>query len=377
MRGMFNHFNNLVLREERRFGRVGWIIILSLILMIAAGIYVRPGTNYVGHGTAFEALCKNPLDLRNGNGLGYRIMTPLICWSIGLRGREFIIINLLFAAITIALTYQYFRNRATESGDALFAAICVTFSSVILVTIYYAGFCDALTWLAIFLAWRWRARWYLFYPLFAIGVLNHEIVFFLAPWLIFLKIAESNRRWLTVCELAIGFGVMIPTYLLFRHWLAGGTTTGLNMAAYLKPLLDDPLRSMRQPFQFYWLGFFSAFKAFWIFVFVALVAMWRNKEKMPAFKLALLLACSCLPLTVAFDSTRMLTLGFLALIIALEYLFRTNAYEFRRWAFWVLAFNFFIPQLFTAARVIEIMHSTPSNFLRMLLQDTPWWVAGG
>lgn len=371
---LYDRLNLIAEKGEARFGRWGWVILLAFILMLAASLYVRPGTNYVGHGVNFEALSRNPLDLRHGNILGYRIMTPLVAYLIGLRGKPFILLNLFFAGVTIGTVYRYFRASVVRAGDALFGALCITFSTVVLVTIYYAGFCDALTYLAIFLAWRWWSRPALFYPVFLIGILNHEGVLFTLPWFAYLKMIESPRKSVGLLEMLIGFGVTMAAYAVFRSWLSGAQDVGLSMTAYLRPIFNDPLAIIKHAYQYYWLGLFTVFKALWIFPVAAAIAMWKDRQKSQVIGMVLLMLCAASQLFLAYDTTRMLTLGFMVLIISLEYLFRTNAYGFRQWAPWVFLFNFFVPQLFTAATIIEIMHSTPSNLLRMIMEHGPWWV---
>ncbi len=374
---LYDRLNNIAEYGEARFGRWGWVILLAFILMLAASIYVRPGTNYVGHGVHFEALSKNPLDLRNGNPLGYRIMTPLLAYLIGLRGRPFILLNLVFAAVMIGAVYRHFRAVTALKGDALFGTMCITFSSVILITIYYAGFCDALTYLAIFMAWRWRSRPPLFYLAFLVGALNHEGALFTLPWFVYLKLTESPRKSRALLEMAVGFGVVLAAYFLFRNWLSSSQEMGLSATAYLQPLLTNPFGMIRKACQYYWLGLFTVFKALWVFPIVAAVAMWKDRRKGQVVGMIILMMCAASQLVVAYDSTRMFTLGFLVLIISLEYLFRTDAYGFRQWAPYVFLFNLFIPQLFTAGMIIEIMHSTPMNLLRMIFGHGPWWVQGG
>jgi hypothetical protein len=366
--------NRLVTAGEARFGRWGWSLLVVLLLMLAAAVYVRPGTNYYGHGVYFEALSRNPLDLRNGNVLGYRILTPLLAYLVGLRGRSFILLNLVFAAVTIGAVYRYFRTRAKLPGDALFGAMCLTFSSVVLITIYYAGFCDAFTYLSVFIMWRWRHRPLVMYPFLLLGVLNHEGILFVVPWFVYLKLTESPRKMATVAELAVGLGVVLVIFVMFRRWLSLGRDAGMFAGAYLTPLLKDPMVMIQQAHQYYWLGFFGVFKALWLIPVVAAVGMWKGGRKKEVYGMIILTICTAAQLLIAYDTTRMLTLGFMVIIISLEYLFVSGSSEFRRWAPWVFIFNLFVPQLFTAARVIEIMHSLPSNLLRMLLEKGPYWV---
>lgn len=370
---IYDKVNRLLVRSETKYGRLTVAIIIAVLLFLAASTYVRPGTNYVGHGASFEALTKNPLDLRNNNAIGYRIMTPLISYAIGLRGRPFIILNLLFAAILIALVYDYFRRRHDAPADALIGATTITFSAVILVTIYYSGFCDALTYLIIFAMWRWKEKSWLFYTLFLVGLFNHESVAFLTPWFIFEKLRVSKRKQITVIELIIGLAVVFSLFFGIRQWLAQGQQIGMDMRFYLSPLKENPLFWINHAFPYQAIGFFTVFKAFWVFPFLAAYAMYKNKDKTLLAGMIILTGCAFSQLLIAYDSTRMLTLGFMVMILGLEYLFVNDTYQIRKWAFPVILFNLFIPQLFTAAKIIEWMQSTPINLIRMVLEQKPWW----
>lgn len=370
---LFDRFDNLALWGEKKFGRLGWTAILSFILLVLACIYVRPGTNYIGHGVNFEELSRHPFGPYDITTVGYRIMTPLIAFLLGLRGKPFIILNLVFAAINIGLIYYWFRSRLDRPGDALLAALTITFSCVILVTIFYAGFCDALTYLSIFLLWWFRSRPVYFYPIFMIGVLNHESVLFLIPGFIFFKLVESDKRWKTLLELVIGFGLVLSFYGWFRGWIDSRVRIELGYKYYLKPLLDDPLVWVKRAFTHWPIGWFSVFKLLWIFPMAAAVSLWQRGDRNTVIGMLLFFGGAAAQLIIAYDTTRMLTLSYLVMIIALEHLLRTNAFEFRRWAPWIFLFNLLIPQLYTAAQIIEIMKSTPMNLLQMILHGTPWW----
>lgn len=371
---LYDHLNRLVATGESRFGRWGWVVLVVFLLMLAASLYVRPGTNYYGQGVYFEALSRNPFDLHNGNVLGYRIMTPLLAYLVGLRGKTFILMNLFFAGVTIGAVYRYFRTRSDQPGDALFGALCLTFSSVVLVTIYYAGHCDVLTYLALFLMWRWRSRPALFYPLLLVGVLNHESVLFTIPWFAYLKVGDAPRKGAVLAELLIGLGTTILAYYLFRRWISLDRELGLTLGAYLRSFTADPLFAVRRAYLFYWVGLFSVFKLLWVFPIAAASAMWKNGRRRDVYGMFILMAGAASQLIIAYDTTRMLTLGFLVLIISLEYLFATGAYGFRRWAPWVLVGNLLVPQLYTAANIIEIMQSIPATLIRMVLEQGPYWV---
>ena len=370
---IYDWLNSFVDRGEQKFGKLPWIIIVSLVLMMAAAVYVRPGTDYVGHGAYFEALSQHPFGPYDNNKLGYRIMTPLISFLVGLRGKPFILTNLFFAVVTIGVVFAYFRKYGKQAGDAMVAATCITFSTVILVTIYYAGFCDALTYLIIFLMWWSRSKPFLFYPLIIIGLFNHESIAFILPWFAYMRWRESPRKGIFIIESIIGYGLVLAAYFLFRNWISSQLSIGFSAGYYFTPLVDDPLHWIRRAYTHYGLGLFSVFKLLWVFPIVAGISMWRNGQRDQALAMLILMACTMSQLLIAYDTTRMLTVGFLVLIVALEYLFKTNPYNFRNWAVWVILLNLAVPQLFTAAKIIEIMRSTPVNLLKMVIENKPWW----
>jgi hypothetical protein len=133
------------------------------------------------------------------------------------------------------------------------------------------------------------------------------------------------------------------------------------------------LHWIRGAYQFYWLGWFTVFKALWVFPIAAVVSLWKRKETATLWSILIITFCASIQLVIAYDTTRMLTLGFMVMILALLHLMQTNAFEFRRWAVWVILFNLLIPQLYTASYIIEIMTSTPVNLLKMVIEHKPWW----
>jgi hypothetical protein len=281
--------------------------------------------------------------------------------------------NLIIAATLIGLIYGYFRKRSPHPGDALFAAAILTFSSVILVTIGYSGFCDILSYLAIFSMWRWRRNIWLFTLFFAVGLFNHENILFLVPWLIALRLLKAESRTRNLMVTLLGLGIVIVLYVLFRNWVASHQEVGLSFSYYMQPLVNDPFYWMRRSVQHYWLGLFTVFKVFWIIPFTACYLMWKEGRRHESVLMIMPVFLASCQLVIAYDSTRVFTLGFMTMVLALEYLFDIDKGRFREWLPGLLAINLFVPQLYTASDVIQIMRSTPMNLLRMWLGNKPWW----
>lgn len=171
----------LITQEDKR-GRLLWTTILSTLLILAAMFYARVDTQTGFLGTYYVKLAKNPFAFDQTNPVSYRLLTPFLSWLIGFRGRGgLIILNLLLSGLFVGAVYSYYRKTFQQAGDAFLAAVIATFSLVVLTSIYCGGYCEIMSYLLIFLMWRFRTKRPLFYCLFLLGLLNRESVAFLIP----------------------------------------------------------------------------------------------------------------------------------------------------------------------------------------------------
>ncbi len=177
-------------RLERRFGPRRWGAMLATILMAAAALYARPAIHTSSLGLNFAQLANDPFG-STPNPVGYRLLTPLISYCLGLRGELIIVTNLLLAGLLIYLIYRHFREVSPRPGDAFIAAVTITFSLVTLTTIYYGGYCDSLSYLIIYFMWRYRGKPLVLYSLLFLGLVNRETLAFLIPWFYFLTYENS------------------------------------------------------------------------------------------------------------------------------------------------------------------------------------------
>ncbi|HVP07742.1 MAG TPA: hypothetical protein VMS71_07865 [Candidatus Acidoferrum sp.] len=359
-----NSLEHLVQRMESCLGRFSPAMLFSTLLMGLAGLYVRPATHCTHNGCLYVWLSQNPFAVHTDVAFPYRILTPLISYLLGLRGQLILVTNLLFSTLLIALTYLYYRTQAARPLDALVGAAAVTFSMTTLSSIYYGGYCDALTYVLVFLMWQCRRRRLLSYVLFLLGMFNRESMLFLLPWFMYLNFVEGEKRWRRLRWDILGFGVALALYVLFRMWIASRQEVVFSLAYYLDPVLKRPLAWFFSSYPQCLLGLFSVFKLLWLFPIAAAISMWRNGEKSGVVSMIILTACASSQLLVAADSSRMLSLGFLLIVISLEHLFRVNPWKIRSWMGWVLMANLFVPQLYTAAHIIELMRPLISQIIQ-------------
>lgn len=369
MKLSYDQLDSFILRQEKSWGSWRWSVIIAILLLGAACLYVRPGSNCSYLGKYYANLAEYPFAFESGNACSYRILTPLVSWLLGLRGSLIIFTNLIIATLLIGGVYRYFRTTAPRPGDASVAAAMITFSLVTLSTIYYAGYCDSLTYLIIFLMWRFKPKRTVFYALFFLGLLNRESIAFLVPWFAYISLSQGQGRPHRWWDPLIGYGLAFGAYFAFRAWISLHQDVAFSIGYYLDPLLDDPFHWLRQSWERIGLGLFSVFKALWIVPIAAVVSLWQRGERKVVYGIYLLLACTLAQLLFAYDSSRLATLGFMVIIISLKHLFEVNPFGFRGWIGWVMLFNLAIPQVYTANKLTDIMLSPITYAVEYLIRE--------
>lgn len=358
--------------QENKSGRVRFAIFLAIVLMILAALYVRPAIHTAALGDSYAQLSNDPFS-PDPNPVGFRILTPLISYLLGLHGQLIIVTNLLFATIFLFLTYLYFRKIKFDPADATFATAVFAFSLVTLTTIYYGGYCDSLTYTIVLLMCWFRSRPLLISVLLFLGLLNRESIIVLVPWFMFLIYNESTNKMKDLGLLGIGLVVVAAAYWGYREWISTFRTVSYDMDYYFGPLKGDLLAMFKVSMTHQGIGLFTVFKATWFFVFVAAIYLWSKRNLWQLTSILLLIFLCWLQMFIARDSSRMLTLCFPVMIIALSYLRESNYLQFKSWAWYLLMFNLFMPQLYTYREVINLMHSTFAKLASIMLTGGAQW----
>ncbi|MEM7495366.1 MAG: hypothetical protein AAF471_04355, partial [Myxococcota bacterium] len=145
----------------------------------------------------------------------------------------------------------------------------------------------------------------------------------------------------------------------FRAWVSSQIDVTFTLDYYLAPLREDLFH--------YWnltagrkaIGLYSVFGILWVAPLLAIVAKARRGDLVGIASMGLVVAASFAQLAIAYDTSRLLTLGFPVMWLALDELFGRDAFAFRRWAPWLLAIHFFLPHVRTAQQ-------------RVWTMDAPW-----
>ena len=105
----------------------------------------------------------------------------------------------------------------------------------------------------------------------------------------------------------------------------------------------------------------------WIVPLLAAFAMARRGDRRGPLSMLLLLACTWAQLFVAYDTSRMFTLGFLVMLLALRDLFTRDDLGLRRWLPWLLLLQLLVPQIRTAKQRVWVMDATWRDWLTQAL----------
>ncbi|MGH0030133.1 MAG: hypothetical protein ACQGVC_10110 [Myxococcota bacterium] len=349
---VYDRLDRAVLRGEAHLGRAGFAVLASLLWMGVAALCVRPGTRAVELGVYYAQLSVDPLGF-HPSPVGYRILTPLLSWAVGLRGEAILWTNLALATLLLFLVQLHFRRTAPRPADAPLAAGTLALSLVTLSTVFSPTYCDPATYLAVFGMWWARRRPAVFHVCLLLGLLNRESILFLLPWFGWLVWREGGS-WRAH---AVGLVLVLGVYGGFRAFVASQSEVVFGLDYYLAPLREDPLQIFRRTWGRQWLGLYSVFGVLWAVPLGAALAMARRGDRAGLAGLVLVVACTWAQLFVAYDTSRMFTLAFPVMLLALSDIHARDDLGLRRWLPALLVLQAIVPMVRTAQQRVWTMES--------------------
>ncbi len=164
---------------------------VGLVVLWLVGVLVPPAqVPFPGHGEAFAAMAARPLSL--DGEFPQRLLWPLLAWLAAGLGAGPAAFSQLCSAFLIAVVFWFARRRIAAAGDALLVAASVAVSGAVLVYQPMACFSDPLSLASLVLLVHFAPRPRVFWPLVFVSALAHELVFFFAPWLVYLRRAHGG-----------------------------------------------------------------------------------------------------------------------------------------------------------------------------------------
>jgi len=218
---------------------VGWLAyVLSCWL-------VEPADVAKGFGTQWESMSKDPFALFGQ--FPHRVLVPFLAWLFGYGGDGYIAFTHgLHVAMLSTVFFVVMRLRG-QYVDALLMTIAVAITAPVqLYKLHWSGYTDPICY-TLFLWMMIVARNpYVFWSLFLVNLMNHELAGFLVPWLWYLRRREDSRWQLDAVLMGAAMAIYVGFYFYVKssveqtysvdYFLAnplfpGGTFAVWNLAA--------------------------------------------------------------------------------------------------------------------------------------------------
>jgi hypothetical protein len=200
----------------------------ALVLGAAALMTVPSTTPFAGHGHDFALQSADPLSLTGA--FPQRILWPLLAWATGLEGGRSPIFSQVCNWLLLATVFWFCRRRGAVAANALLITLAVGLTGA--VQLYQVLTChsDTLNWVLMLLLVHHVSRPLVFWPLVLLTALSHEMIFFFAPWLLYVRREAGGRLPLEIASLA----AVVAIYQGWRLFVKGvGKVQGYDVAYYL------------------------------------------------------------------------------------------------------------------------------------------------
>ncbi len=361
MNKIIRHINLFCEKQEKTKGLIATSLLIGLILLAFDMIYTTPRFEAAYHGLQYSLLSNNPFDFSTPNPLRYRILPTFIGYISFLRGDLFFIIPLIFAFLFISSVYWVYRKKEFSPIDSILFAGLIAFSCTIFIQLVAAGYTDAVFYFFIFLSFSFVRKIYLSALFFSLALLTHESSLFMLPALILYAYYTNTKSGAKLTTYFFVYFIAILPLLFYRLWVSAHTSVEYDLNYYFSEKnIDFAVSKMLQLLP---AGLFFAFKLFWFFPVYVLYKTWKNKEYSFFMIIASIIVFDILQLLIAFDITRMLCLGFPAILLSAEKL-KTywEPQKFTRFVLVLTLINFFIIQYIVNASGFDPLFPLPYTY---------------
>lgn len=357
--------NSFSLSFETRLGIYITGGVFALLFVGLGMLYITPHFEASFHGLQYSRLSEAPFDFSIPNSLRNRILPSLIGYLVFLRGNLFFIVPLIFAQLFMAVLYYNYRKKGFSPVDALLFTGFVAFSCTLYIQLASPGYTDVVLYFFIFLAFAFIRRSFYSALFFCFALFTHESSLFMLPGLVIYSWYVNRRTGVLMSYSFYLLAAMIPLFV-YRYWVASHAPVEYDLAYYFSE--KNILFCLQKVLPLWPAGAFYAFKLFWFFPVYILYRCWFKKERTFFLVITVILLCDFAQLIIAFDITRMLCLGFPAVLLAAEKLKEEwKPEKFTRFACGLTVANFLILQYFMSADRLHPLLPLPYTWLTTLI----------
>ena len=357
-----NKINAFCEKLEKKNGLVVTSFVIALIILAFDMLYITPHFEAGYHGLQYSLLSNNPFDFYTPNSLRYRILPSLIGYLTFLRGDLFFIVPLIFAFLFISSIYWLYRKKDYSPIDSILFTGFIAFSCTLYIQLAAPGYTDVVFYFFIFLSFFFIRNILLSACFFSLALLTHESSLFMLPGLILYANYVNGNSKIKLTKYIISYLLSILPLVFYRHWVSSHTVVEYNLSFYFSE--KNIHFAITKVLPLFPAGLFYVFKLFWFFPLYVIYKSWNNKEYSFMFIILSIILCDVLQLIIAFDITRMLCLGFPAILLSAE---KVKTYwepqKFTRFALGLTLVNFLIIQYFMSCDGIVPMLPSPYTYV--------------
>src|SRR5262245_28700657 len=175
-------------QERGRKYLISWLAaaaVGAVVLWLSDLLQPPSAVAFAGHGEYFQAMTVDPLSLHGA--FPHRILWPLLAHLLGLGGPRAPVFSQVCNGAFLAVVFWFCRQRGARVLDALLVTGACAATGAVLVYKPMACYSDTLMFLLLLLAVHFVARPVVFWGLVLLASSSHEMVFFFAPWLVYLR----------------------------------------------------------------------------------------------------------------------------------------------------------------------------------------------
>lgn len=208
-------------RAENPF--VAWLVAAAVgaLLLWASHLLMPPAAvAFAGHGERFQAMTLAPLSL--AGEFPHRILWPLLAHMLWLDGADAPVFAQVVNGALLAVVFWFARARGLRALDAVLVTGGVAATGALLVYQAMACLSDPLNFLLLLLALHHVRRPAVFWGLVLLSAFSHELSFFLAPWLVYVRCRAGGVWWREGLHLATIAAVYAGWLLVVRTLGSGG-----------------------------------------------------------------------------------------------------------------------------------------------------------
>lgn len=341
---------------ENKFGILGTALIVSLCLvMLAVFYYSGQANSYTeAYGEAMKQLVGDPFAFALKGKLSllqYRILTPFLAHFLFLRGNLFFLFPNLMGVLFLSSVFYYFRKKLKyDIIESLVITSMFAFSSTIFVTLRFPWGVDTTSYFLIMLSLIFIDKKIWFF-VFALSLLNHESNLFIAPTLMLLFIKKHYGRF----SFSVVFKSIIFILLSILPMVLWKQYVDTQMLIVVKFNLHFDLfkHTFYHNHSFLLIGIFMSFKLLWYLPIYTLIDRVRKKDWYNSFVIIIAVIGVTLQLSIAEDMTRLMSLGFLGIIISIVLIKESYPqYSFKK----IVLLNLLIPTCYVTGPWINSIY---------------------